>query len=71
MLKSSYLFIKKKTSMKSPPATSGAKAIRLKPFTSDYQIFTLTTNQAMGVKAIIPTKSKPNMHALSLMNLDY
>lgn len=57
--------------MKNQSATSGVKAIRLKPFTSDYQIFVFTTNQAMGVNTKIPTKSKPNMHALSLMNLDY
>ena len=49
----------------------GQRPIRLKPSTSDYETFALTTADAMGKTATSASVRKPNKRLLSLVNLGH
>ena len=46
----------------------GTKAIRLKPSTTDYATFAVTTARAMGVTGPLAPRTKPNKRVLWLAN---
>jgi len=51
------------------PAPGKVRAIRLRPSSSDYETFAMTTALAMGKTAGTVSKRRPNTRLLSLLNL--
>jgi hypothetical protein len=51
------------------PAPAKVRAIRLRPSSSDYETFAMTTALAMGKNASTASKRRPNTRLLSLLNL--
>jgi hypothetical protein len=51
------------------PAPAKVRAIRLRPSSSDYETFAMTTALAMGKTASTASTRKPNTRLLSLLNL--
>lgn len=49
-------------------SATAAKAIRLKPSTTDYATFAATTDRALGVTAPLVPRTKPNKRVLWLAN---
>jgi hypothetical protein len=60
---------KKAVGISVTPAPAKARAIRLRPSTSDYETFAKTTALAMGRTAMPASTPKPNKRLLSLLNL--
>ncbi|HBJ87808.1 MAG TPA: hypothetical protein DDZ88_28910 [Verrucomicrobiales bacterium] len=58
----------KKQPQTRPMSATAAKAIRLKPSTTDYATFAATTDRALGVTAPLVPRTKPNKRVLWLAN---